>query len=66
MTLNQDAVRTYRIVYTSGASPKVHEYSSRHLLEAQARAEFLNSQTAKEVLGIKILFSGFDNKLTHA
>jgi len=65
MTREVNAVREYRIIYTSGSSPKAHEYSTTSLWEAHWQHKFLTSDIAKDILQAKILYSGFDGELNH-
>ena len=60
-----NAVRTYRIVYTSGSSPKAHEFITDKPMVAQKQYEFLTSDIAKDLLQAKVLYSGFDGGLNH-
>ena len=65
MVRKVNAVRTYRIVYTSGSSPKAHEFITDKPMVAQKQYEFLTSDIAKDLLKAKILYSGFDGGLSH-
>ena len=47
--------RKYRIVYLYNAMKVPHEFTTNRLVEAEKRLEFLNSDVAKEMLGIKVL-----------
>ena len=61
MTKEVNAVRTYRIVYTSGSSPKAHEFTTDKPVVAQKQYEFLTSDNGTTILmhhiGLSILKS---------
>ena len=65
MAQELNAVKTYRIVYTSGESPKTHEFITDKPMEAHKYYEFLTSAIAKDMLKAKVLYSGFDGELSH-
>lgn len=65
MTPELNAVRVYRIIYTSGSSPQAHEFTTDKPMEARRKYEFLTSDIAKDLLKAKILYSGFDGELSH-
>ena len=65
MTKELNAVRVYRIIYTSGSSPQAHEFTTDKPMEAQRQYEFLTSDIAKDMLKAKVLYSGFDGDLIH-
>ena len=66
MTKEKNAVRTFRIMYTSGSSPKIREFISESPTETLNYYKFLTSDIAQDMLKIKILYSGFDGELNHA
>jgi hypothetical protein len=66
MTPELNAVRVYRIIYTSGSSPKAHEFTTDNPREAHSYYQFLTSDIAQDMLKAKILYSGFDGDLSHA
>tara|TARA_A100001011_G_scaffold370519_1_gene426873 strand:+ start:43 stop:324 length:282 start_codon:yes stop_codon:yes gene_type:complete len=65
MTKELNAVRVFRIIYTSGSSPQAHEFTTDKPMEAQRQYEFLTSDIAKDMLKAKVLYSGFDGELSH-
>ena len=65
MTKELNAVRTFRIIYTSGSSPETREFISESPIETLNYYKFLTSDIAQDMLKIKILYSGFDGELNH-
>ena len=53
--------QVFRIVYMDSVSSVTHEYTTDKLFDAKKRLEFLESQTAKDMLGIRVIRKEFDN-----
>ena len=53
--------QVFRIVYMDSVSSVPHEYTTDKLFDAKKRLEFLESQTAKDMLGIRVIRKEFDN-----
>ena len=58
--------RMYRIVYTSSVSDVSHEFTTDKLFEADERLEFLQSDIAKDMLGIRVIRHDWvDKEVSH-
>jgi hypothetical protein len=67
MTKEKNAVRTFTILYTLPSNRMfVHRFTTDKPVMAELKYAWLTSDIAKDVLGVEILSSSFDEEISYA